>query len=79
MNDVPVEARQEQQLPHTHDLRFDNERPSERPLADQLEQELSVADVGELPAGINDDRVEALDDDDGFAAEIAGEVAGCGS
>jgi hypothetical protein len=69
MNDVPVEARQEQQLPHTHD----------RPLADQLEQELSVADVGELPAGINDDRVEALDDDDGFAAEIAGEVAGCGS
>ena len=70
MNDVPVEDRQERELPRAHDLRIGHEHPDDQPLADLLEQEFPLTDIWDLPTGIDDDRLEPVEDDEWFT-EVA--------
>jgi len=59
---VPPEDRQEQRMPPECDLRTIREHPLDRPVADALEQEIPVADVTEITVGIDDDRLEPIDE-----------------
>jgi hypothetical protein len=70
MNDVPVEDREEQQLPRVQDLRIGREHPEDRPVADQLEQEFPVVDDWDPPTGFDDDRVEPIEDDEWLAEVV---------
>ena len=63
---VPAEDRQEQETPRYQDLRIDHEHPFDRPVADLLEQEVPVVDVPQDPVGVDDDRLEPVDEADQF-------------
>ena len=58
---VPAADRREQQMPLTVDPRAAYEHPLDRPIADVLEQEIPIGDAA-LSPGIDDERVEPLDD-----------------
>ena len=61
---VPEADRLEQQMPPEPDLRFGREHPPDRPEADTLEQEVTVEEGEEAWAGLDDDRVESLGEED---------------
>lgn len=58
---VPAADRREQQTPLTLDPRAAHEHSLDRPIADVLEQEIPIGDAA-LSPGIDDERVEPLDD-----------------
>jgi hypothetical protein len=66
MNEVPVEDRQDQRQPSVLDLRFGHEHPNDRPIADLLEQEPVVDEVGGLSGGIDSDLVEPIEVEEWF-------------
>jgi hypothetical protein len=59
---VPEADRHEGMTPSEPDLRFSRVHSSERPEADVLEQEMPVVEIGEIPTGVDEARLEPIDD-----------------
>lgn len=69
---VPEADRLEQETPPEADIRLGRDYPPDRPEADLLEQQIPVEEGRENPTGLDDDRVEPVEDGDW--AEEADEV-----
>jgi hypothetical protein len=67
---IPEADRREQETPQDQDLRIGHEHPLDQPIADVLEQEIPLADVGEFPIGVDDDRLEPIDDTERSEEEV---------
>jgi hypothetical protein len=65
---APKFDRHERESPSEPDLRFDRVHSAEQPEADVLE-EMSVVEIGEIPAGVDEARLEPIDEEDRFDEE----------
>ena len=61
---VPEADRLEGRTPSEPDLRFSRVHSAERPEADVLEQEMPVVEIGEIPTGVDEARLEPIDEDE---------------
>jgi len=61
---VPESDRYEGKTPSEPDLRFGHVHSAEQPEADVLEQEVPVGEIGEIPTGVDEARVELIDEAD---------------
>ncbi len=61
---APDMDRQEGESPSGPDPRFGHTHPSVLPEADVLEQEMPVVETDEIPTGVDEDRVEPIDETD---------------
>jgi hypothetical protein len=61
---VPEADRQEGATPSEPDLRFSHVHSAEQPEADVLEQEMPVVEIGEIPTGVDEARLEPIDEDE---------------
>lgn len=61
---VPESDRLEGETPSEPDLRFGRVHSDEQPEADVLEQEMPVVEIAEIQTGVDEARIEPIDETD---------------